>query len=174
MSRDKESVTRWRAGSQSVLLGCETDMKGPVQADRSKVRFWSVSSGQVGGFKSLQGRGRKLPHASLGQEGALDGLQLGSGLGVLQGRVGGCHRTLSREAKNHRLLPNLRFYCYITCSSSSITLTSLGSWCGSWLLGSLSLWTIQGCLRTCLAVSLWWGSTWSIFDTRSWGNIRRR
>lgn len=51
---------------------------------------------------------------------------------------------------------------------SSVTLTSLGSWCGSWLLGSLSLWTIHGCLRTCFAVSLWWGSTWSILDTRSW------
>lgn len=72
-----------------------------MQADRSKVRLWSVSSDPVGGFKSLQGRGRKLPHASLRQEGALDGLQLRSGLGVLQGRVGGCHGTLGRSAKNH-------------------------------------------------------------------------
>lgn len=82
---------------------------GPVQADRSKVRFWSVSSDQVGGFKSLQGRGRKLPHTPLGQEGALDGLQLWSGLGVLQGRVGGCHRPLTRDAKSHILLRNLQF-----------------------------------------------------------------
>lgn len=101
-------MTRWRAGSQSVLLGCETDAKAPVQADRPEVRFWSVSSDQVGGFESLQGRGRKLPHASLGQEGALDGLQLGSGLGVLQGRVGGCHRTLRGEAQSHILLRNLQ------------------------------------------------------------------
>lgn len=161
------------AGGVTVRAAWLRDRReGPVQADRSKVRFWSVSSDQVGGFKSLQGRGRKLPHASLGQEGALDGLQLWRGLGVLQGRVGGCHRTLRRDAKNHVLLGNLQFYLIIICLSSSITLTSLGSWCGSWLLGSLSLWTIQGCLRTCLAVSLWWGSTWSIFDTRSYGNIR--
>lgn len=83
--------------------------EGPVQADRPEVRFWSVSSDQVGGFESLQGRGRKLPHASLGQEGALDGLQLGSGLGVLQGRVGGCHRTLRGDAQSHILLRNLQF-----------------------------------------------------------------
>lgn len=93
-------MTRWRAG----VTGCETDAKAPVQADRSKVRLWSVSSDRVGGFKSLQGRGGKLPHASLGQEGALDGLQLWSGLGVLQGRVGGCHRTLGRGANNHRFV----------------------------------------------------------------------
>lgn len=60
-------------------------------------------------FESLQGRGRKLPHASLSQEGALDGLQLGSGLGVLQGRVGGCHRTLRGDAQSHILLRNLQF-----------------------------------------------------------------
>lgn len=144
----------------------------PVQADQAMERFWSVSSDQVGGFESLQGRGRKLPHTSLGQERALDGLQLWRGLGVLQGGVGGCHRTLRRHAKDHVSLRNLQFSFKVICSSSSVTLTSLGSWCGSWLLGSLSLWTIQGCLRTCLAVSLWWGSTWSILDTRSCGNTQ--
>lgn len=33
----------------------------------------------------------------------------------------------------------------------------------SWYCGSWSQWTIQGCLSTRAAVSLWWGSTWSIF-----------
>lgn len=76
----------------------------PVQADQAMERFWSVSSDQVGGFESLQGRGRKLPHTSLGQERALDGLQLWRGLGVLQGRVSGCHRTLRRHAKGSRFI----------------------------------------------------------------------
>lgn len=45
-------------------------------------------------------------------------------------------------------------HMHLNDALSSVTFTSLRSWCGSWLFGSLSLWTIQGCLRTCLAVSL--------------------
>lgn len=60
------------------------------------MQFWSVSSELIGCFESLQGGGGKLLDAPLGKEGALDGLELWSWLGVLQGRVGGCHRTLDQ------------------------------------------------------------------------------
>lgn len=53
-----------------------------------------VSSELIGCFESLQGSRGKLLDAPLGQEGAFDGLELWSWLGVLQGRVGGCHCTL--------------------------------------------------------------------------------
>lgn len=42
------------------------------------------------------------------------------------------------------------------------------SWRLSWYLGSWSLLIIHGWRRTWAAVSLLWGSTWSIFDTRSY------
>lgn len=45
-------------------------------------------------FKSLQGGGGQLLDTPLGEEGTLDGFELWSGLGVLQGGVGGCHRSL--------------------------------------------------------------------------------
>lgn len=38
-SRDKESVTRWRVGSQSVLLGCETDAKAPCKLTGRRCGF---------------------------------------------------------------------------------------------------------------------------------------
>lgn len=41
------------------------------------------------------------------------------------------------------------------------------SWRLSWYLGSWSLLIIHGWRRTWAAVNLLWGSTWSIFDTRS-------
>lgn len=84
----------------AVLLGCETDPKPHPLPSPCKLTGGRCGLGRW--FKSLQGRGRKLPHTSLGQEGALDGLQLWSGLGVLQGRVGGCHRTLTE-------MPRIRF-----------------------------------------------------------------
>lgn len=55
-------------------------------------------------------------------------------------------------------------FCFWT-----LTFTMLGSSCRfSVYLGSWSLCVTQGCLRTWPAVSLRWGSTWSIFETRSW------
>ena len=72
-----------------------------MQADwvvwSQEVRFWSVSSEPSGCSESLQGGGGKLLDAPLGEEGALDGLELRSRLGVLQGGVGGCHRTLDTK-----------------------------------------------------------------------------
>lgn len=45
--------------------------------------FQSVSCELIGGCESLQGGGGELLDTPLGQEGALDGLQLWGGLGVL-------------------------------------------------------------------------------------------
>lgn len=51
----------------------------------------------------------------------------------------------------------------------TLTLTRCGaSWRVSWKCGSVSLQVIQECFRTCSAVYRWWGSTWSIWDSRSW------
>lgn len=59
--------------------------------------------------------------------------------------------------------------CGTQCPNGPLTLTRCGASClFSWYCGSWSQWTIQGCLSTRAAVSLWWGSTWSIFDTRSY------
>lgn len=49
-------------------------------------------------YSLLQGGGGKLLDTPLGQEGALDRLELRSRLGVLQGRVGGCHCTLGTNS----------------------------------------------------------------------------
>lgn len=49
------------------------------------------------------------------------------------------------------------------------TFTRCGaSWRVSWKCGSASLQVIQECFSTCSAVYRWWGSTWSIWDSRSW------
>ena len=49
-----------------------------------------------------------------------------------------------------------------------VTFTSCTSCLMSWLCESCSRSTIHWCLRTCGAVSRWWGSTCSILDTMSW------
>lgn len=57
----------------------------------------------------------------------------------------------------------------ITPRRCILTLTRCGaSWRVSWKCGSVSLQVIQECFRTCSAVYRWWGSTWSIWDSRSW------
>lgn len=48
-----------------------------------------------------QGGGGKLLDAALGQEGALDGLELRSRLGVLQGGVGGRHGALGCDKQKN-------------------------------------------------------------------------
>lgn len=69
------------------------------------LRFFFFSS-PVGLFLACllvsQGGGGKLLDAALGQEGALDGLELRSRLGVLQGGVGGRHGTLGCDKQKHQ------------------------------------------------------------------------
>lgn len=83
-----------------VVVGGQTV---PEQADwvvwSQEGQFWLVSSELIGCFESLQGGGGELLDTPLGQEGALDGFELWSGLGVLQGRVGGGHCTLNVNSR---------------------------------------------------------------------------
>lgn len=80
----------------------------------------------------------------------------------------------SRYTKNtwlcqwsHVLVPVSLSICLL--GGWTLTLTRCGaSWRVSWKCGSVSLQVIQECFRTCSAVYRWWGSTWSIWDSRSW------
>lgn len=67
-------------------------LMGGVEAEGVVLDQTPASRSPVGA--SLQGGGGQLLDAPLSEEGTLDGLELWSGLGVLQGGVGGCHRTL--------------------------------------------------------------------------------
>lgn len=52
---------------------------------------------------------------------------------------------------------------------STLTLTRCGaSWRVSWKCGNVSRQVIQECFNTCSAVYRWWGSTWSMWESRSW------
>lgn len=66
-------------------------------------KVWLDSSEVKGGSEYLQRRGGKLLHAPLSEEGALDGLELGGGLRVLQGGVGGRHCTLQENGEQSNI-----------------------------------------------------------------------
>lgn len=93
---EPEHRGRWqeqemRTRPKSVFLGCFLFCFFLPILEAEPIDPWAS---WLGGVKSLQGGGRQLLDTPLSQEGTLDGLELWSGLGVLQGRVGGCHRTL--------------------------------------------------------------------------------
>lgn len=68
---------------------------------------------------------------------------------------------------NHNYVSDIVSFTFETIITMQ-TFTRWGaSWRLSWYLGSWSLWIIHRWRRTWAAVNLLWGSTWSIFDTRS-------
>lgn len=78
-------------------------------------------------------------------------------------------RLLGWRGNNDSILePFVHFTFETTVAKQTFTIWG-ASWRLSWYFGSWSLLTIHGWRRTWAAVNLLWGSTWSIFDTRSWG-----